>query len=69
MATSGTGDILTGIIAALLGQQIPAFEAARLGAHIHGIAGDVAAEEFSKPGMIASDLLKMIGRAWCDMGD
>ncbi len=68
LATAGTGDVLTGIIAALLAQQIPAFEAARLGAHVHGIAGDVAAEELSKPGMIASDLLRRIGRAWCEMG-
>lgn len=68
LATGGTGDVLTGIIAALLAQQISAFEAARLGVHLHGVAGDIAAEELSKPGMIASDLLNRIGRAWCEMG-
>lgn len=68
LATGGTGDVLAGLITALLAQQMPAFEAARLGAHVHGIAGDLAAEELSKPGMIASDLLRSIGRAWCEMG-
>src|SRR5205823_621416 len=68
LATGGTGDVLTGVIAALLGQRLDPFEAARLGVHVHGIAGDQAAEELSKPGMIASDLLIQIGRAWCDLG-
>ncbi|MBS0206953.1 MAG: NAD(P)H-hydrate dehydratase [Planctomycetes bacterium] len=68
LATGGTGDVLTGIIVALLGQRLPAFEAARLAVHLHGVAGDIAAEELSKPGMIASDLLNRIGRAWCEMG-
>ena len=68
LATGGTGDVLTGVITALLAQKIPAFEAAQLGAHVHGLAGDQAAEEYSKPGMIASDLLTRIGRSWCDMG-
>ena len=68
LATGGTGDVLTGIIATLLAQKLSPFDAARLGVHLHGLAGDLAAEEFSKPGMIASDLLKCIGRAWCDLG-
>lgn len=68
LATGGTGDVLTGLIAGLLAQGMPAFEAARLGVHVHGLAGDLAAEELSKPGMIASDLLTRIGRAWCEMG-
>ena len=68
MATGGTGDVLTGLIASLLAQGLPAFEAARLGAHVHGLAGDTAAEEFSKPGLIASDVLRCLGRAWCDLG-
>lgn len=68
MATGGTGDVLTGVITALLAQKLSPFEAARLGVHVHGIAGDLAAEELSKPGMIASDLLRSLGRAWCEMG-
>jgi ADP-dependent NAD(P)H-hydrate dehydratase len=68
MATGGTGDVLTGLIASLLAQRLPAYEAARLGAHVHGMAGDIAAEEFSKPGLIASDVVRCLGRAWCDLG-
>jgi len=68
LATGGTGDVLTGIIAALLAQHLPPFEAAQLAVHVHGVAGDLAAEELSKPGMIASDLLSRIGRAWCELG-
>jgi NAD(P)H-hydrate epimerase len=64
MATGGTGDVLTGLIAALVAQKMSPFDAARLGAHLHGLAGDIAAEEFSQPGMIASDLARSLGRAW-----
>ena len=42
MATGGTGDILTGLIAALLGQHLLPFEAAQLGVYVHGLAGDLA---------------------------
>ncbi len=68
LATGGTGDVLTGLITGLLAQRMTAFEAAQLGVHVHGLAGDLAAEELSKPGMIASDLLRRIGRAWCELG-
>ena len=68
MATGGTGDVLTGLIASLLAQGLAPFDAARLGAHVHGLAGDIAAEESSKPGLIASDVLRCLGRAWCDLG-
>lgn len=64
MATGGSGDVLTGLIAALLAQGMPAFEAAQLGAHLHGLAGDLAASELSRPGMIASDLPKFLAQAW-----
>ncbi len=68
MATGGTGDVLTGVLASLLAQGMSGFDAAQLGVHLHGLAGDLAAEELSKPGMIASDLLHLIGRAWCELG-
>lgn len=68
MATGGTGDVLTGLIASLLAQGMPAFEAAQLAVHVHGLAGDLAAEEYSKPGLIASDLIHFLGRAWCELG-
>lgn len=64
MATGGTGDVLTGLITALLGQGMSPFEAAQLGAHLHGLAGDLAAADLSQPGLIASDLPRYLGRAW-----
>ncbi|WP_417849913.1 NAD(P)H-hydrate dehydratase [Thalassoglobus sp.] len=64
MGTGGTGDVLTGIIASLLGQKMPPLEAAQLGTYLHGLAGDLAAEKFTQRGMIASDLLKKIPDAW-----
>jgi NAD(P)H-hydrate epimerase len=67
LATGGTGDVLTGVLASLLAQGMPAFEAAQFGVYLHGLAGDLAAEEFSKPGLIASDLPHFLGRAWCEL--
>lgn len=56
MATAGSGDVLTGIIAALLAQRLPASAAALLGCHLHGLAGDLARDEKTELGLIASDL-------------
>lgn len=64
LATGGTGDVLTGVIAALLAQRMPPFDAARLGVYLHGLAGDLAAAELSEPGLIASDLPRYLGAAW-----
>ncbi len=64
MATGGSGDVLTGLIASLLAQGMPAFEAAQLGAHLHGLAGDLAAAKLSQPGLIASDLPRFLAQAW-----
>ena len=68
MGTGGTGDVLTGLIAALLAQGMPAFEAAQLGAHLHGLAGDLAAQELTQPALIASDLIRFLPRAWAQFG-
>lgn len=57
MATAGMGDILSGIIGTFLAQGFPPFEAAKLGAYFHGVAGDLAAREIGEHGMIASDVL------------
>lgn len=67
MATGGTGDVLTGLITALLAQHKTPLDAARLGAWLHGRAGDLAAEELSEPGLIASDLPRYLGRAWLSL--
>jgi ADP-dependent NAD(P)H-hydrate dehydratase len=64
MATGGTGDVLTGLIAALLGQQLEAFAAAQLGAHIHGLAGDLARDDLGEVCLIASDLLDYLPPAF-----
>jgi NAD(P)H-hydrate epimerase len=57
MASAGVGDVLTGIVASLLGQGLNAVDAARLGVFLHGTAGDMAAEAMTEPSLIASDLL------------
>lgn len=67
MATGGAGDVLTGVIAALLGQGLTARDAARLGAHVHGRAGDLAAEELGMVGMIASDVARRLPAAFQEL--
>ncbi len=64
MATGGTGDCLTGIITALVAQGLTPWEAARLGAHVHGLAGDLAAKELGQVSMIASDLIAFLPKAF-----
>lgn len=61
MATAGSGDVLTGILTGLLAQGYSTVETALLGVYIHGMAGDLAAEEFSKEAMIASDIIEKTG--------
>lgn len=56
MATGGSGDVLTGIIAGLLAQKLNALDAALVGVFLHGMAGDIASEELSEMGMIAGDI-------------
>ena len=64
MATAGSGDVLSGIIAALSAQQLPPLMAARFGVWLHGLAGDLAAEALSAPAMTASDVLDYLPMAW-----
>lgn len=64
MATGGSGDVLTGIITALICQKLPPAEAARLGVHIHGLAGDLAAESLGQISLIASDLVRFLPAAF-----
>jgi len=57
MATAGSGDVLTGMITAFLGQGMGPFEAAKYGAYYHGRAGDLAARARGKIGMTALDIM------------
>lgn len=68
MATGGTGDVLTGIIAGLLCQGVAPFDAARAGAHLHGLAGDLAVASLGQIALIASDLLEYLPRAFVACG-
>lgn len=61
MATGGSGDVLTGIIAGLLGQGLKSYEATTMGVYLHGLAGDKIGKSRSKAGMIASDIVDGIG--------
>jgi NAD(P)H-hydrate epimerase len=63
MATAGSGDVLSGIAGAFLGQGLNAFEAAKYAAYIHGLAGDIAALKKTQLGMIASDIIESIPAA------
>ncbi|MCH7591842.1 MAG: NAD(P)H-hydrate dehydratase [Planctomycetes bacterium] len=68
MATGGAGDVLTGIIAALIGQRMNPFEAAILGVYLHGLAGDFAAEELGRCSMTATDIIDYLPEAFCEHG-
>lgn len=63
MATGGMGDVLTGVIAALLGQGYHPFAAARLGTFLHGYAADLLVEEMGTRGMVATDVQEALPRA------
>jgi NAD(P)H-hydrate epimerase len=63
MATAGSGDVLTGVIASLLAQGMTPFDGAALGVHLHGLAGDLAASSLGEHGMIASDILDRLPHA------
>ena len=64
MATAGSGDILCGVIAALVGQGLEPFAAAKLGVYLHGLAGDLATCEMGVHGVIASDIINHLPAAF-----
>lgn len=64
MAKGGSGDVLTGIITGLLSQGYSPGEAALLGVYLHGLAGDLAASDWSQESMLASDLTDCLGEAF-----
>ena len=60
MATAGSGDVLSGIIAALLAQGMNLFDSASIGAYIHGLSGDIASEKLTEYGLTATDIIENI---------
>jgi NAD(P)H-hydrate epimerase len=64
MATGGTGDVLTGLMAALCGQGLDSFRAAQLAVHVHGLAGDLARDALGEVSLIATDLLDYLPAAF-----
>lgn len=63
MATAGTGDVLTGMIASLIAQGLEPLEGAILGTYLHGLAGDFAAEEMGRPSLVATDVIDYLPEA------
>jgi len=64
MATGGSGDVLSGVIGALIGQGLGCYHAACLGAHLHGTAGDLAAEKLGQISLTATDIIEMLPEAF-----
>ncbi|MCL4499618.1 MAG: NAD(P)H-hydrate dehydratase [Chloroflexi bacterium] len=64
LATAGTGDVLSGVIAAFMAQGLRAAQAAELGVYLHGLAGDIAADTFSSYAFLAGDVADGISHAF-----
>lgn len=67
LATAGSGDVLTGVVAALVGQGLEAGEAARAAVYLHGLAGDLAASRIGQVGVTASDVLESVPAAYSNL--
>ncbi|MBA4372970.1 MAG: bifunctional ADP-dependent NAD(P)H-hydrate dehydratase/NAD(P)H-hydrate epimerase [Thermodesulfovibrio sp.] len=68
MATAGAGDVLTGMIAGLLGQNMNPLDAALLGVYLHGLAGDIAAADRGMHSLIAGDIIASVPAAFLALG-
>ncbi len=69
MATAGSGDVLTGILAALLARGYERAEACMLGMYLHGLAGDIAAKQVGKESLVAGDIIRFLPKAFMQMED
>lgn len=69
MATAGTGDVLTGIISALLSQTKEPLSSSVLGCHIHGLAGDMAASQLTEYCLVAHDIIDALPRAFKELSE
>ena len=64
MATGGSGDVLAGIIGALLAQGLKGMEASSYGVYIHGLAGDLVREKMGTHSIMASDIIDALKEIW-----
>ena len=64
MAKGGSGDVLSGILVSFLAQGLDAFEAARWAVYFHGVAGDIAVKQKGELGLLASDLIGALPKAF-----
>ena len=68
MATGGSGDVLTGLVGALMAQGVPAYDAACLAAYAHGRAGDLAAQRMGQTALAAGDIAETLAEVWKEIG-
>lgn len=69
MASAGVGDVLTGVITALAGQGMSDFDAAVYGVYVHGLAGDIAADELGQISLMATDIIDALPVAFDQSSD
>ncbi len=69
MATGGSGDVLTGVIAAMIAQKLDPFDAACFGVYAHGLAGDIARDQNGEVGLIAGDIVDSLADAFHHLGE
>jgi NAD(P)H-hydrate epimerase len=68
MGTAGAGDVLTGVISALMGQGLTNLDATILGVYVHGLAGDIAAARLGPVSLIATDIIDVLPEAFLKTG-